>query len=105
MVAGILERTGPGWPVPDVSTPGRRRKTLAVRISSRRAPGALNLPADNEAQAPLVRAPRQMGSRSGTESGWPERTARIAGAGVRKVHPAMDTATGGYPGGGVHREP
>ena len=93
MVAGIPERTGPGGPVPDVSTPGRRRKTLAVRISRRRAPGPLNLPVD------------RTGITFGTESGCPERAARLAGAGVRKVHPAMDAATGGYPGGGVHLGP
>ena len=93
MAAAIPERTGPDGPVPDVSTLSRRQKTLAVRTSSRRAPGPLNLPAD------------RTGITFGTEGGWPERAARIAGAGARKVHPAMDAATGGYPGGGVRLGP
>ena len=47
MVASILEMAGLHWPVPDFSTLSRRQKTLAVPISSRRAPGPLNLRGDS----------------------------------------------------------
>ena len=47
MVASILEMAGLDWPVPDFSTLSRRQKTLAVQISSRRAPGPLNLLVDS----------------------------------------------------------
>lgn len=43
MVASILEMAGLDWPVPDFSTLSRRQKTIAVQLSSRRAPGPLNL--------------------------------------------------------------
>ena len=47
MVSSILEMAGLDWAVPDFSTLSRRQKTLAVQISSRRAPGPLNLLADS----------------------------------------------------------
>ena len=47
MVASILKMAGLDWPVPDFSTLSRRQKTLAVQISSRRAPGPLNLLVDS----------------------------------------------------------
>lgn len=47
MVASILEMAGLDWPVPDFSTLSRRQKTIAVQLSSRRAPGPLNLLVDS----------------------------------------------------------
>ena len=47
MVSSILEMAGLDWAVPDFSTLSRRQKTLAVQISSRRAPGPLNLLVDS----------------------------------------------------------
>jgi hypothetical protein len=81
MVASILEVAGLDWPVPDFSTLSRRQRTLVVQILHHRAAGPLNLLVDNEAQAPSVRAPRQMGSSSWViENGWPASTAHPAGA-------------------------
>ena len=47
MVASFLKMAGLYWAVPDFSTLSRRQKTLAVQISSRRAPGPLNLLVDS----------------------------------------------------------
>ena len=38
---------GLDWPIPDFSTLSRRQKTIAVQLSSRRAPGPLNLLVDS----------------------------------------------------------
>ncbi len=46
MGAIISEIAGMDWLVPDFSTLGRRQKTIAVRLSSCRIPGPLNLLVD-----------------------------------------------------------
>ena len=46
MVASVPEMAGLDWPGPDFATLGRRQKTIAVRLSSRRTPGSLNLLVD-----------------------------------------------------------
>jgi hypothetical protein len=83
MVASTLQMAGLDWPVPDFSTPSRRQKTLAVRIPHRRAPGPLNLLVDST------------GIKVGGDDEW---LARKHGTHrrrqYRKVHPAMETATG-----------
>ena len=83
MVASILEMAGPDWPVPDSSTLSRRQKTLAVQISGRRASGPLNLLVDST------------GIKFLGDGEWLTRkhgTHRRRQ--YRKVHLAMDTATG-----------
>ena len=47
MVESILSMAGLDWPVPDFSTLSRRQKRITVQISSRRAPGPLNLLVDS----------------------------------------------------------
>ncbi|MDF3605995.1 IS5 family transposase [Paracoccus sp. DMF-8] len=47
MVASILSMAGLDWPVPDFSTLSRRQRSIEVQISSRRAPGPLNLLVDS----------------------------------------------------------
>ena len=83
MVASILEMAGLDWPVLDFSTLSRRQKTLAVQISSRRAQGPLNLLVDST------------GVKMRGDGEW---QVRRHGPGRRrqwrKVHLAMDTATG-----------
>ena len=95
MVASILSMAGLDWPVPDFSTLSRREKTITVQIPSRRAPGPLNLLVDIEPG-------------SATGSSEPARGIKFLGDGewlarkhgthrrrqYRKVHLAMDTATG-----------
>ncbi len=83
MVSSILKMAGLDWSVPDFSTLSRRQKTLTVQISSRRAQGPLNLLVDST------------GVKFGGDGEW---LARKHGTHrrrqYRKVHLAMDTATG-----------
>jgi len=83
MVESILSMAGLDWPVPDFSTLSRRQKRITVQISNRRAPGPLNL---------LVGS---TGIKFLGDGAW---LARKHGTQrrrqYRKVHLAMDTATG-----------
>ena len=83
MVASILSMAGLDWPVPDFSTLSRRQKTITVQIPSRRAAGPLNLLVDST------------GIKFLGDGEW---LARKHGSHrrrqYRKVHLAMDTATG-----------
>ena len=83
MVASILSMAELDWPVPDFSTLSRRQKTITVQIPSRRAAGPLNLLVDSTGMKFL---------------GDGEWLARKHGSHrrrqYRKVHLAMDTATG-----------
>lgn len=83
MVAGILSMAGRDWPVPDFPTPGRRQKTMEVQIKRRRLSGPLNLLVDRTA----VKFPGDGEWLARKHS--PHRRRRY-----RKVHLAMDTATG-----------
>ena len=47
-VARLLSMAGPDWPVPDLSALSRRQKRITVRVSSRHAPGPLDLLVDIE---------------------------------------------------------
>ncbi|QFG37683.1 DDE family transposase [Paracoccus pantotrophus] len=83
MVTSILSMAGLDWPVPDFSTLSRRQKRITVQVSTRRAPGPLNLLVDST------------GIKFLGDGEW---LARKHGAQrrrqYRKVHLAMDTATG-----------
>ena len=83
MMTSILKLAGLDWPVPDYSTLCRRQKSLAVQVPFRRASGPLNLLVDSTGIKLL---------------GDGEWLARKHGAQrrrqYRKVHLAMDTATG-----------
>lgn len=83
MVASILQMAGLDWSVPDFPTLSRRQKTITVRLSHRRAAGPLNLLVDST------------GIKSLGDGEW---LARKHGTHrrrqYRKVHLAMDTATG-----------
>ena len=83
MVASILEMAGLDWPVPDFSTLSRRQKTLAVQISNRRAPGPLNLLVDSTG-IKFLGDGEWLARKHGTHRRRQ----------YRKVHLAMDTATG-----------
>ncbi|MFC0280490.1 IS5 family transposase [Falsigemmobacter intermedius] len=83
MVASILEMAGPDWPVPDFSTLSRRQKTLAVQISGRRASGPLNLLVDSTG-IKFLGDGEWLARKHGTHRRRQ----------YRKVHLAMDTATG-----------
>ena len=83
MVASILEMAGLDWAVPDFSTLSRRQKTLAVQISSRRAPGPLNLLVDSTG-IKFLGDGEWLARKHGTHRRRQ----------YRKVHLAMDTATG-----------
>jgi hypothetical protein len=83
MVASLLKMAGLAWPVPDFSTLCRRQKTVSIQIPFRRAGGALNLLVDST------------GVKMRGEGEW---QVRRHGPGRRrrwrKVHLAMDAATG-----------
>lgn len=83
MVASILHLAGLDWPVPDFSTLSRRQKTITVQIPSRRAPGPLNLLVDSTGIKFLGD-----GEWLARKHGMHRRRQ------YRKVHLAMDTATG-----------
>lgn len=83
MVSSILQMAGLDWPVPDFSTLSRRQKNITVGISSRRSPGPLNLLVDSTGIKFLGDGEwlaRKHGTRRRRQ--------------YRKVHLAMDTATG-----------
>lgn len=83
MVASLLRLAGLDWPVPDYSTLCRRQKTVSIQIPFRRAAGDLNLLIDST------------GVKMRGEGEW---QVRRHGPGRRrqwrKVHLAMDVATG-----------
>jgi hypothetical protein len=83
MVSSILEMAGLDWAVPDFSTLSRRQKTLAVQISSRRASGPLNLLVDSTG-IKFLGDGEWLARKHGTHRRRQ----------YRKVHLAMDTATG-----------
>ncbi|SDJ63607.1 IS5-like element ISPth1 family transposase [Salipiger marinus] len=83
MVASILKMAGLDWPVPDFSTLSRRQKTIAVQLSSRRAPGPLNLLVDSTG-IKFLGDGEWLARKHGTHRRRQ----------YRKVHLAMDTATG-----------
>jgi hypothetical protein len=83
MVASLLELAGLDWPVPDYSTLCRRQKTVTIQIPFRRSDGQLNLLVDST------------GVKMRGDGEWqvrkhgPSRRRQW-----RKVHLAMDMATG-----------
>jgi len=83
MVASLLKMAGLDWPVPDYSTLCRRQKTVSIQIPFRRAGGSLNLLVDST------------GVKMRGDGEW---QVRRHGASRRrqwrKVHLAMDAATG-----------
>ena len=83
MVESLLKLAGLDWPVPDYSTLCRRQKTVSIQIPFRRAGGDLNLLVDST------------GVKMRGDGEW---QVRKHGPGRRrqwrKVHLAMDTATG-----------
>jgi Transposase DDE domain len=83
MVASLLRMAGLNWPVPDYSTLCRRQKTVTIQIPYRRSGGSLNLLVDST------------GVKMRGDGEW---QVRKHGPGRRrqwrKVHLAMDTATG-----------
>lgn len=83
MVSSILEMAELDWPVPDFSTLSRRQKHIAVGISSRRAPGPLNLLVDSTG-IKFLGDGEWLARKHGTHRRRQ----------YRKVHLAMDTATG-----------
>ena len=83
MVASILSMAGLDWPVPDFSTLSRREKTITVQIPSRRAPGPLNLLVDSTG-IKFLGDGEWLARKHGTHRRRQ----------YRKVHLAMDTATG-----------
>ena len=83
MVASILSMAGLDWPVPDFSTLSRREQTITVQIPSRRAPGPLNLLVDSTG-IKFLGDGEWLARKHGTHRRRQ----------YRKVHLAMDTATG-----------
>ena len=83
MVASILQMARLDWAVPDFSTLSRRQKTISVDISSRRAAGPLNLLVDSTG-IKFLGDGEWLARKHGTHRRRQ----------YRKVHLAMDTATG-----------
>lgn len=83
MVASILSMAGLDWPVPDFSTLSHRQKRITVQISSRRASGPLNLLVDSTG-IKFLGDGEWLACKHGTQRRRQ----------YRKVHLAMDTATG-----------
>lgn len=83
MVASIFSMTGLDWPVPDFSTLSRRQWNITVQISNRRASGPLNLLVDS-AGIKFFGDGEWLARKHGTQRRRQ----------YRKVHLAMDTATG-----------
>jgi IS5 family transposase len=83
MVTSLLELAGLDWPVPDYSTLCRRQKTVTIQVPFRRSDGTLNLLVDST------------GVKMRGDGEW---QVRKHGPGRRrqwrKVHLAMDAATG-----------
>lgn len=82
-MSSILQMAGLDWPVPDFSTLSRRQKNITVGISGRRSPGPLNLLVDSTG----IKFPGD-GEWLARKHGTHRRRQ------YRKVHLAMDTATG-----------
>lgn len=83
MVSSILDMAELDWPDHDFSTLSRRQKHIAVEISNRRAPGRLNMLVDGTAIKSLgdgIWLARKHGTHRRRQD--------------RKVHLAMNTATG-----------
>jgi IS5 family transposase len=83
MVESLLRLAGLDWPVPDYSTLCRRQKTVTIQIPYRRSDGPLNLLIDSTGVK--IRGDGEWQVRKhgpGRRRQW------------RKVHLAMDTATG-----------
>lgn len=83
MVASILSMAGLDWPVPDFSTLSRRQKTIEVQIRQRRLSGPLNLLVDSTG-VKFLGDGEWLARKHGTQRRRQ----------YRKVHLAMDTATG-----------
>ena len=83
MVASILKMAGLDWPVPDFSTLSRRQGSLVVDIPHRRATGPLNLLVDSTG-IKFLGDGEWLARKHGTHRRRQ----------YRKVHLAMDTATG-----------
>jgi len=83
MVGSILQMAGLDWPVPDFSTLSRRQKTITVQMTNRRAPGPLNLLVDSTG-IKFLGDGEWLARKHGTHRRRQ----------YRKVHLAMDTATG-----------
>ncbi|WP_435170913.1 IS5 family transposase [Falsirhodobacter sp. 1013] len=83
MVASIREMARLDWPVPDFFTLSRRQKTLAVQIPHRRRLGPLNLLVDSTG-IKFLGDGEWLARKHGTHRRRQ----------YRKVHLAMDTATG-----------
>ena len=83
MVESLLRLAGLDWPVPDYSTLCRRQKTVTIQIPFRRAGGPLNLLVDSTGVKVLGDGAWQV-RKHGPSRRRP----------WRKVHLAMDTATG-----------
>lgn len=83
MVASLLKMAGLDWPVPDYSTLCRRQKTVSIQIPFRRADGPLHLLVDSTGVKMLGEGEWQVRRHGpGRRRQW------------RKVHLAMDAATG-----------
>ena len=84
MVASLMRMAGLGdWPVPDFSTLCRRQKTVSIQIPFRRSGGPLDLLVDSTGVKVLGEGEWQVRRHgSGRRRQW------------RKVHLAMDAATG-----------
>ncbi len=83
MVSSILQMAELDWPVPDFFTLSRRQKSISVGISSRRAPGPMNLLVDSTG-IKFLGDGEWLARKHGTHRRRQ----------YRKVHLAMDTATG-----------
>lgn len=83
MVSSILKMAGLDWPVPDFSTLSRRQKTITVQLSFRRAKAPLNLLVDSTG-IKFLGDGEWLARKHGTHRRRQ----------YRKVHLAMDTATG-----------
>ena len=83
MVASIIKMAGLDWPVPDFSTLSRRQRKMTVQITNRRASGPLNLLVDSTG-IKFLGDGEWLARKHGTHRRRQ----------YRKVHLAMDTATG-----------
>ncbi len=83
MVASILEMAGLDWQVPDFSTLSRRQWKITIQITNRRGPGPLNLLVDSTG-IKFLGDGELLAHKHGTHRRRQ----------YRKVHLAMDTATG-----------
>lgn len=97
MVGSLLRMAGLDWPVPDYSTLCRRQGTVTIQVPYRRSGGNLNLLVDSTG-VKVRGGERGPGPRCGHASPANEWQVRRHGPGRRrqwrKVHLAMDVATG-----------